>query len=212
MAARSTQPRLAQPAATTLTRTLASLLALAFAALLALCLAGPALADDAQNTDNLVDPNLMPDSSFIYETSIYDLQTSDTYYESRRVQINGEVVGDLIYDELDSNKRWITVSALPSEKPSAIQVQISADQAQLIDSFGKYQVTGSTVSVVGTYHLVCNQHDGLSDLHAETLTVTKAGSTQHTSFDIRRFLPALGLALMGFGLFLLYRRKREGLR
>ena len=54
--------------------------------------AAPALAKDK---DNQVDTGLLPDSSFIYETSIYALQTSDTYYEGQTVQITGEVVGDI---------------------------------------------------------------------------------------------------------------------
>lgn len=164
------------------------------------------------NPDNRVDTGQLPDSSFIYSTSIYDLQTSDTYYESQTVQITGEVVGDIIYDEVEPDRRWITVNSLPGEQAASVQVYVSADQAALIDTLGRYQTTGSTVSIMGVYHLVCGQHDGLSDLHATSLTVTKAGHRDAEDFSWRRFVPATALVLVGLALFFVYRHRREELQ
>ena len=183
------------------------------AAILALALAfGCALPAYAKDIDNQVDTGLVPDSSFIYETSIYDLQNSDTYYEGQTVQVTGEVVGDIIDAEGEEGRKWITVDALPDDKAATVQVVLSDDQAALIDTLGRYERTGSTVSVTGKFHLVCDQHDGLSDIHATSLSVLQQGSRHHTNFSLGPFVPALALVAAGLGFFWLYRRRREELQ
>ena len=174
-----------------------------------LLFAMPALAKDQ---DNQVNTGLLPDSSFIYETSIYALQTSDTYYEGQTVQVTGEAVGDIIVAEGEEGRKWITVDALPDEQPASIQVYVSDDQAELIDTLGRFEHTGTIISVTGKYHLVCNQHDGLSDIHATSVVVLQQGSSHHTKFSYEPFVPAIALVLAGLGLFWLYRRKREELQ
>jgi hypothetical protein len=174
-----------------------------------LAFAAPAWAKDGSNQ---VDTSLVPDSSFIYETSIYALQTSDTYYEGQTVQVTGEVVGDIIQAEGESAHKWITLDSLPDDQPASVQVYVSAEQASLIDTLGRYEKTGSTVSVTGKYHLVCDQHDGLSDIHATSLSVLQQGSSHHTNFAIEPFVPALALVAAGLLLFMWYRRKREELQ
>ena len=166
----------------------------------------------AKDDNNKVDTSLVPDSSFIYETSIYALQTSDTYYEGQTVQVTGEAVGDIIDAEGEDTHKWITVNALPGDQAASVQVYVSVEQATLIDTLGRYQKTGSTVSVTGKYHLVCGQHDGLSDIHATSLTVLQQGSSQHKNFSFGPFVPALALVGAGLLLFWWYRRKREELQ
>ena len=182
---------------------------IAFLLAFVLVLAVPAWAKDQNNQ---VDTGLVPDSSFIYETSIYALQNSDTYYEGQTVQVTGEAVGDIIDAEGDDAHKWITLDALPGDQQATVQVYVSADQASLIDTLGRYEKMGSTVSVTGRYHLVCDLHDGLSDIHATSLNVLQPGASHHTSFAIQPFIPAF--ALVGFGLLLFwwYRRKREELQ
>ena len=174
-------------------------------------LAAPAFAKDGKNQ---VDTALLPDSSFIYETSIYALQTSDTYYESQTVQVTGEVVGDIILAETDpeNGRCWITLDSLEGEQEATLQVYVTEAQAKLIDSLGRFERTGTIVSVTGKYHLTCDQHDGLSDLHATSLTVFQQGSSQHTKFSIEPFVPAFALVIVGLAFFGMYRRKREELR
>ena len=168
----------------------------------------PAWAED----DNEVDTSLLPDSSFIYETSIYALQTSDSYYEGQTVQVTGEVVGDIVKAEDEEGHKWITVDALPDEQPATVQVYVSEDQAALIDTLGRFERTGTTVSVTGKFHLVCGQHDGLSDIHATSLAVQRQGSRHHTNFEFAPFVPALLLVAVGLSMLWMYRRKREELQ
>ena len=46
--------------------------------------------------DNAVNTQQLPDSSFIYDTSIVDLSGADAYYDNQTVQVTGEVIGDSI--------------------------------------------------------------------------------------------------------------------
>lgn len=177
----------------------------------ALACAMPAWADD-EDDKNTIDTSLLPDSSFIYETSIYALQTSDTYYEGQTIQITGEVVGDIINVGDDGGHVWITVNALPGEQAASVQVFISAEQAVNIDTLGGFERTGTIVSIIGKYHLTCNQHEGLSDVHATSLDVLQPGSSHHTSFSFGYFVAPLALIIAGVALLALYRRKREELR
>lgn len=183
--------------------------AVVFACVLACAV--PAWADGEEDK-NTIDTSLLPDSSFIYETSIYALQTSDTYYEGQTIQITGEVVGDIINVGDDGGHVWITVNALPGEQAASVQVFISAEQAESIDMLGGFERTGTIVSIIGKYHLTCDQHEGLSDVHATSLDVLQQGSSHHTSFSLAAFLAPLALVVGGFALLAYYRRKREELR
>lgn len=61
--------------------------ALAFAlALPAFACPQAAFADEPAEGDNAVNVTQLPDSSFIYDTSITDLITADTYYDKQTVQ------------------------------------------------------------------------------------------------------------------------------
>ena len=171
-------------------------------------LAMPAFADD-DDDNNQVDTTLLPDSSSIYQVTIYALQNSDTYYEGQTVQITGEVVGDIINAEDKSDYRWITVDALASERAASIQVYVSSAQASLIDTLGRYGSVGTTIFVTGKFHLACGQHDGLCDIHATALSVQEKGSTTHEEFAFEDFVSALLLVALGLLLFAYYRKKRE---
>lgn len=173
----------------------------------ALLAAVPAWAQE--DDENQVDTSLLPDSSFIYDTTIYALQHSDTYYEGQTVQVTGEVVGDIIAAEGDDGHKWITVDSLPDERTASVQVYVSESQASNIDTLGRFEQTGTTVEVTGKYHLVCDQHDGLSDIHATSVNVLERGSSSHTSFSFGPFVPAIALLVAGLALYFLYRRKRK---
>ena len=68
------------------------------AVLLAAVFALPAAAhaDEPAEGDNAVNTQQLPDSSFIYDTSIVDLSGADAYYDNQTVQVTGEVIGDSI--------------------------------------------------------------------------------------------------------------------
>ena len=160
----------------------------------------PSYADEQAEGDNVVNTQQLPDSSFIYDTSIVDLSTADSYYDNQTVQVTGEVVGDSIRAGLSGRHRWITLSAPGAS--ATISVYMRNESAAKIDTFGEYGSTGTTLQVRGTYHLGCADHEGLSDLHAEAVSVVKAGERHSDAFDFRMFVPGIvvvvaGLVLMG---------------
>ena len=61
------------------------------AVLLAAVFALPAAAhaDEPAEGDNAVNTQQLPDSSFIYDTSIVDLSGADAYYDNQTVQVTG---------------------------------------------------------------------------------------------------------------------------
>jgi hypothetical protein len=162
----------------------------------------PAFADNEVNTGQL------PDGSFIYEAKISDLSANSTYYDNQTVQVTGEVVGDRIREEGDSSRCWITLSALWGEDAGTVQVLVSNTQADLIDSYGRYGVTGSKVRVMGTFHANCGSHEGLEDIHASDLSEETAGQSSPDELNMHKLVGALTLVAAGAVLLLLYRNYR----
>ena len=160
--------------------------------------------------DNEVNPSQLPDSSFIYDTSIEDLATADTYYDGQTVQVVGEVVGDKLNADASGTYCWITLSSQSSDY--SISVYMNSVAASAIDTYGAYGSTGTILQVRGTFNLSCDEHDGETDLHAEVVTVTARGETEEEEFDFDDFLP--GACAVGFGLalMLVFYLLRERLR
>ena len=167
--------------------------------------------EEAQALDaegNEVDPTQLPDSSFIYDTSIVDLSTADTYYDGQTVQVIGEVIGDNLVVAGDEQHRWITLSA--EDADASVEVYMTTESAAKIDTFGDYAATGTMLQVRGTFHLACEEHDGATDLHADVVTVTARGEKHPDSFDVNDFIPgavAVGAGLLMMLVFFLLRER-----
>lgn len=156
---------------------------------------------------NLVNPAQLPDSSFIYDASIMDLQTADSYMEGQTVQVTGEAIGDRILSDYDPDECWIVLQAADSD--AEITVSMPLAQSKLIDTYGAYGKRGTTLQVRGTFSLACADHDGLTDIHADHVNIVSRGAANDRPFDARRFVPGLLLVGMGAGLTLLYRHLSE---
>ncbi len=172
----------------------------------------PAFADEPASQQDIDEGNAVnvqqrPDSSFIYDTSIDDLAAADTYYDGQTVQVTGEAVGDNIRANPLGDKRWIT---LESEGGTGyVSVYMTEEQAKNIDTFGEYGAVGTTLQVRGTYHLACRDHQGLSDLHAEVVSVVYPGSTEPDKRDMWAFAPGAALTAIGLILAVTYYVLRE---
>lgn len=171
------------------------------AALLLACLMVPAGAFAIEGDQNLVDPTQRADNSFIYDTTIESLFEQASLYDDRTVQVVGEAIGDRISAGGSDEGCWITLTVIDSEDKSSISVLMSNDQANQVDQFGKYGVTGTVLQVRGIYHQACDDHDGLPDIHATDSSVVTKGVVHADSFDAREFVPgffaiAIGVALM----------------
>ena len=194
-----------------------------------------AQAEETPAQDNEVDVSQLPDSSFIYDTSIIDLSTADSYYDKQTVQVTGEVIGDKILVDADDDHCWITLSAsgsttmttlLSSTASTASTAQTTAQMskassiatttvymtktaAEKIDLFGKYGQKGTTLQVRGTFHLACSEHSGVSDIHAQVITVTQKGKVMPDAFDPVGFVPGVIAIAIGLGVRALFRWLQE---
>lgn len=188
------------------TATLAAAFAVALAtALAASIVPSAAFADDIAE-QNLVDPTQRADNSFIYDTTIESLFEQSSLYENRTVQVVGEVIGDRIVASGEPGYYWITVTVTDSEDKTSISVLMSEEQANQIDRYGRYGVTGTILQVRGTYHQGCNEHDGLPDIHATNSSVMSRGIDHPDAFVPSEFVPGfvavfLGIVLMGIFYF-----------
>lgn len=181
-------------------------------ALIAACL--PCSRAFAEDDENAVNERQLPDSSFIYDTSIFTLVGADAYYDNQTVQVVGEVVGDAVNANLSGSHKWLTLFE-KDEKTGAtatIATYVSSDVAERIDTFGAYGKTGTTLQVRGTFHLVCQEHEGISDLHAENVAVMKKGSVHADDLDAGAFIPGaicLGVGLLAMFVFYRMRERRR---
>lgn len=158
---------------------------------------------------NYVNPLQMPDSSFIYDITIADLATADSYLNGQTAQVVGEVIGDCINGEFDSAHCWIVLSDSAS---NTVQVQIPVESASLIDTFGRYGQTGTILQIRGIFDLACSDHQGLTDIHADHVAVVSKGVVHRDELVPEDFIP--GAILVGIGLLLMfvYWRLRERMR
>lgn len=174
-----------------------------------------AFADEPTDTsewipsDNLVDTQQMPDSSFIYDTEISELAGADSYYDGQYVQIVGEAVGDKILVAGDDAHRWILLESLEEASNDSVSVYLTADDASKINLFGDYHARGATLQVRGTFHLACTMHEGLSDLHADNVTVVTPGESRERMTNPAGFIPGAIALAGGIICLFVYSRMRE---
>ncbi|WP_165047298.1 hydrolase [Adlercreutzia sp. ZJ305] len=190
--------------------------ALAFALACALALAAlvavpAAWAEEGPDPSNQVNPQQLPDSSFIYDTSISELETADSYLDGQTVQVTGEVVGDRINAELDFDHCWITLEATDGSF-AEVPVLTTLAATSVIDTYGAYGKRGTVLQVRGTFNLSCPDHAGLSDLHASHVSLVSKGAAVREAPDALRFVPGVLLVLAGLALVLVFRHMRESRR
>ncbi len=163
------------------------------------------------SSDNLVNPQQMPDSSFIYDTTITDLEGAETYLDDQVVQVVGEAIGDRINAEMESGFCWIALQEQGTGS-AVISVFMTRDNASVIDTYGRYGQVGTILQVRGIFHLSCPQHVGLTDLHAENVSVISRGVLVKQGFELNRFIPGIVLVVLGLISTLVFRWMREGQR
>ncbi len=151
--------------------------------------------------ENSLNPQQTPDSSFIYDTSIEEVAAADPYMDGQTVQVRGEAVGDRINAEFDPGHCWITLQALTASD-NTVSVFMSKSLSDSIDTYGAYGRVGTTLQVRGTFNLACIDHDGLSDLHADQVSVVKKGSIIEQEPDPAAL--SLGIVLVAAGLILAF--------
>lgn len=158
--------------------------------------------------DNTVNTHQLPDSSFLYDTSLSDLAGADFTYDGQTVQITGEAIGDII--RADADHVWVTLASTSPNSDDTVAVFMTKAQASIIDTLGEYGATGTVLQVRGVFHLVCKDHEGASDIHVENVNVVSPGHTETTPFRLADFGAGLVVCALGgiltLGFYLLRRR------
>lgn len=164
---------------------------------------------DEEGSKNQVSQGSLPDSSFLYDVPISELVTADTFHDGQTVQVQGEAVGDLIADESDSSYCWVSVQEMGVESPAVVSVYMTREFASQIDSWGHYGQQGTTLQVMGTFNLSCVDHQGLSDIHAQTVSVVEQGKEITNEVSSIEFTLAWLFPLVGVCLALYCRHRNE---
>jgi trk system potassium uptake protein TrkH len=135
--------------------------------------------------------------------SISELSTAAAHLDRQHVDFVGEAVGDII--NAGDGNRWVAMG----DGQASISVYISAEDAAKITNLGGYQRRGTVLEVSGLFHLACEQHDGLSDVHAVSVKVLDPGGAIGHEVDLAVLVAGLVLAATGLGLACLYSALRK---
>lgn len=188
---------------------------IAFALVLALSVGSAAIPinvfggeSEAYAQDNSINIAQLPDSSFIYDASIVDLQEADSYMDGQTVQVIGEVVGDRITSEFDPGYCWITLQAIDNSY-SQVTAYMSMTASQAIDSYGRYGLQGTKLQVRGVYNLACKDHEGISDLHAVAVSLVSPGKAVPSIVNGSYFIWGFFLIIASVICTFVYHRLRE---
>ncbi len=136
-----------------------------------------------------------------------ELTENSTTFDGKRITYQGEVIGVMGR----GNFAWVNVL----DGGFAIGVWCHAGDAKKVSVTGDYRHVGDIVEITGTFHMVCIEHGGDMDIHADNFTVLTAGRELDRSPDLT--LATISIVLVAISIvftFLLryVRKEREKLR
>lgn len=160
---------------------------------------------------NVINEGQVSDSSFLYDAAIADLAGADSYYDGQTVQVTGEAVGEAIIPLGSSGEGsdLVRVTLYEAASGSSITVCMTAADASKIKIYGAYGKTGATLRVQGTFNLTCDEHEGESDIHAETVVVVSQGSVHPDDLNPEEFIPGVAALACGLVLMVVFWRIKE---
>lgn len=164
---------------------------------------------DTTNIGNRINTSQLPDSSFIYDVSIEELANADSYLDRQTVQVTGEVVGDRITSETNPKYCWITLQSQDPNDDSEVTVYMSKSSSKAIDMYGAYGKEGTHLQVRGTFYLASKDHQGTSEIKAESVSVVSPGEILPDSRNPKSIEPGLAFIFIGSILMLLFNILRE---
>lgn len=119
-------------------------------------------------------------------------------FNDKAVTFGGEVIGVVV----KSDNAWVNVL----DNGVAIGIWCRAEDARKVSVIGDYRHVGDTVEVVGTFHMVCPEHGGDLDIHADNFTVLAAGRELDRSPSL--LLVALSVAFVAAAIFVAFSLRR----
>ncbi|MFH1542839.1 MAG: hypothetical protein ABIE84_07125, partial [bacterium] len=103
-----------------------------------------------------------------YALSGNDLIDKAKTYDGMTVEFVGEVVGDIMPRQ---EHVWLNVN----DGQRAIGVWAAAKTVEKVKFAGDYTHTGDQLKIIGKFNRACSIHGGDLDIHAESITILKAG-------------------------------------
>ena len=101
--------------------------------------------------------------------TVSELLNHHHYWDQRTITFSGEVIGQPIFSQ-----NQVCIHLL-DHQGNAIGVWINSDFLSQIKHFGKYRVKGDQIEVRGTFQVVCSNHPGDTDIHAEQFYILQEG-------------------------------------
>ena len=140
------------------------------------------------------------------DTTIRELNET-TQRQPKQVTVKGEAVGDILNAQQQGYK-WI----LLLDDESSISVFMTDEDAQKVTWLGRYDQKGTILEISGEFHVDCDDHDGLTDIHATSVKVLEEGHRVSRPFDGYKIGIGALLIVAGAALSVLHWRLRERTR
>ena len=115
-------------------------------------------------------------------------------------------------DDASGKYCWVTVESMADGSDANISVYMTVEQAEQIDHFGRYGVTGTTLQIRGTFNQACSNHEGLIDVHATNVGVMARGVEHPDTLNLGNFGFGLLLIIVGAALMAAFYFVRERMR
>lgn len=146
------------------------------------------------------------DSAQPIEMTTADIAAAHISLDGSEVVFQGEAIGEAL--RAGRGESWVNVL----DGGIAIGVVVTDEQLERIDTFGDYRHFGTELTVFGTLNLVCNEHGGDLDVHADRLVIVEEGSQRNEPFSRGLFAVGSALLLAGVALAYLYSyQKRQSI-
>ena len=139
------------------------------------------------------------------DTTIAELSEA-TQNQPMQVTVKGEAIGDIL--NAQEGFRWFMLL----DEGASISIFVTEEDAQKITWLGRYNQVGTILEITGVFHVECDMHDGLTDIHATTVKVLAEGYRLESSFDGYKIVSGTLLIVLGAALILLHWRLRERTR
>ena len=149
----------------------------------------------------------IPTSAFAEENTTIRELNETTQRQSKQVTVKGEAVGDILNAQQQGYK-WL----LLLDDESSISVFLTDEDAQKITWLGRYDQKGTILEISGEFHVDCDDHDGLTDIHATSVKVIEEGYKLESHFDGYKIGIGALLIVAGAALSILHWRLRERTR
>jgi hypothetical protein len=150
----------------------------------------------AQSHPALAEPN----------TTIVGLTNAGQQLDGQDVTFQGEVVGDILNAE--KGYKWLMLQ----DGGATISVLVAEHEVAKVTHLGRYGQVGTKLEISGEFQVDCSDHDGLTDVHANRVTVIDEGSKLESGFVARELQIGGLLVIVGLCLLVLHWRLRERTR